>query len=104
MKPVVLSDEALDEMGEAAEWYENRRSGLGDRFLAEADLALAAIGSRPASFRRLATPSGDLVLRRAFLDGFPYAVVFQEMQDEVRILALAHVRRRPDYWLYRLAD
>jgi hypothetical protein len=38
-----------------------------------------------------------MVLRR-----FPYAVVFLELETEIRILAFAHKRRRPAYWQQRL--
>jgi plasmid stabilization system protein ParE len=104
MKPLVLADEALAEMRDAADWYEEQRRGLGDRFLDEADCVLATVARRPKSFRRLATSAADLEIRRAFLDRFPFAVVFLEMAHEIRVVAIAHVRREPEYWLYRLAD
>jgi hypothetical protein len=33
----------------------------------------------------------------------PFALVFTELPTEVRILAIAHAKRRPGYWLYRVA-
>jgi len=40
--------------------------------------------------------------RRALLEGFPYAVVYcEDSDDEIEIVAVAHLRRRPKYWANR---
>jgi len=90
------------ELSQAASWYESRQTGLAIRFLHEIDQARHAIPSRPLSFPRLADTASDLEIRRALLPRFPYAVVFLELPTEIRVLAVAHVKRRPDYWLNRL--
>jgi hypothetical protein len=41
-------------------------------------------------------------LRRALLEGFPYAVLFVAVADAVHVLAVAHVRREPGYWFNRI--
>jgi len=33
---------------------------------------------------------------------FPYALMFLELKTEIRVLAVAHATRHPDYWLNRL--
>ena len=104
MKAISLSGEAIEELTEAAIWYETRQPGLAKRFLEEVDHAQYTIQSRPLSFPRLATTSGDLEIRRVLLPRFPYALVFIELQTETRILAVAHVKRHPDYWLNRLQN
>lgn len=63
-----------------------------------------AIGARHLSFPRLAHPTADLQIRRALLPRFPYALVFVELEHDIRVLAVSHLKRRPDYWLNRLAD
>jgi plasmid stabilization system protein ParE len=102
MKPLRLAPEALDELMAAAEWYDVRRGGLGDRFLDEVGFVLQAIESRPASFPQLADTTPDLEIRRALLPRFPYALVFLELTDEIRIVAVAHAKREPNYWLNRV--
>ena len=102
MKPVGLSPEAIVELTEAASWYETRQSGLAIRFLQEINQAQHAIQSRPLSFPRLANTTVDLEIRRALLPRFPYALVFLELQTEIRVLAIAHAKRHPGYWLNRL--
>jgi hypothetical protein len=102
VKPVRLSSAALDELGDAAAWYDEQHPGLGDRFLDDAGRVVAAVQSRPLSFQRLDTPSVDFTIRRALLARFPFAAVFVELRDEWRILAFAHLKRHPEYWLHRL--
>lgn len=102
MKLVSLSPEAVAELAEAASWYETRQPGLAVRFLQEIDQAQHAIQSRPLSFPRLANTAVDLEIRRAQLPRFPYALVFLELQTEIRVLAIAHAKRHPDYWLNRI--
>jgi plasmid stabilization system protein ParE len=60
------------------------------------------IATRPASFPRLLDMPPDLEIRRTLLPRFPYAVVFIELGGEVRVLAVAHAKRQPGYWLDRV--
>jgi plasmid stabilization system protein ParE len=99
---VRLSSEAVVELAEAAAWYAARRPGLALEFLAEVERILPLIGNSPTSFPRLLDLPAELVIRRALLPRFPYAVIFMNLETEVRILAVAHVKRRPGYWLNRV--
>jgi toxin ParE1/3/4 len=71
-------------------------------FLEEFEAILRSIESRPALFPCLLDTSPELNLRRALLPRFPYASIFIELPSEIRILAVAHVKRRPGYWLNRI--
>jgi len=104
MKPARLAAEAVVELSEAAAWYESQREGLGEELLREFEVALAAIESRHSAFPRLLGISSDLNVRRALLPRFPYAAVFMELPSEIRILAVAHAKRRPKYWLNRVTS
>jgi plasmid stabilization system protein ParE len=94
---------ASAEMAEATEWYAERVDGLGDRFLLETETAFARIDEMPLNgspwtHRRL--PDG---VRRMFLRSFPYSVVYI-VEPRVVIVAVAHLRRRPGYWVKRLSE
>ena len=104
MKVVRLSPEAIDELVEAAGWYQGRRPGLELEFLAEVDRLLPLIGGSPEAFPRFLDLPADLVIRRALLPRFPYALIFMDLGEHVRVLAVAHAKRRPGYWLGRVAD
>jgi toxin ParE1/3/4 len=73
---------------------------------ANADLGLAFV----AEFERtvnfvLDNPMLGAVFRgtrrRYILRRFPYSIIYQITADELRILAVAHHRRRPGYWAQR---
>ena len=39
--------------------------------------------------------------RRLILTGYPFDLIYRETQDSIIIVALAHQRRRPGYWVGR---
>ncbi len=98
-----LAPEALEEMAEAALWYEEQREGLSAEFLIEVHRVMDQIRERPASFPRLRDVPNDLVIRRALLTRFPFGLVFiAPREGELRVIAVAHTKRRPGYWLHRV--
>src|SRR2546428_173623 len=74
-----------------------------ERAKIEVERVLPLIERAPASFPRLLDVPADLVIRRTLLPRFPYAVVFIDLGTELRVLAVAHAKRRPGYWLNRVA-
>jgi toxin ParE1/3/4 len=42
------------------------------------------------------------VVRRFPLQHFPFFVIYRERADELQIVALAHEKRKPNYWRPRL--
>ena len=96
-----ISEDADVEMTEAVRWYERHRAGLGAEFLAEIDGALTRLAEAPC----VGTPFPgveDPDVRRVFVRRFPYHVVYIELADWLQVLAVAHDRRRPRYWVGRL--
>ena len=102
MTQVQFAPEVPDELAEVVVWYEGKRRGLGEEFLDEIGAILPLVGSRPRSFPRLDGVDAKLDIRRALLARFPYALVFLILEEGVRILAVAHAKRRPGYWLGRV--
>jgi plasmid stabilization system protein ParE len=102
IKPVRAEPEADEELRAAARWYERKRPGLGRDFLAAIGAAIELIQRHPAGGSRVPSVKRTLPVRRLILRRFPHAVIFLELDAEIRILAFAHHRRRPGYWLRRL--
>ena len=102
MKSARLAPEAVAELADAAAWYDSQREGLGRELLQEFESLLRIIESRYPSFPRLLDTAPGLNIRRALLPRFPYAAVFLELPTEIRIVAVAHLKRRPRYWLNRI--
>jgi plasmid stabilization system protein ParE len=97
-----LHPDARAELRSAALWYDERRPGLGDEFIAEVSATLDRIGGAPESYpvwpcTRSAGPS----IRKATTQRFPYVIAFEKHEQHVLVLAVAHARRRPLYWLRR---
>jgi hypothetical protein len=92
------------ESAEAAAWYDDRLAGIGDDFLSEVAEAFGRIRSVPQSFSKLESYTGTYDLRRCVLRRFPYLIVFVCRPDETLVVAIAHARRRPLYWLERLSQ
>ncbi len=98
-KPWRFHADAYDEMLEAARWYEGQ-AGIGVAYLAAVQRTVAELGRRPFGLVVPGVPT-KLGVRRVFVRTFPYAVVFVEVDDEYVVLAVAHLRRKPGYWLKR---
>jgi toxin ParE1/3/4 len=102
VKPVRVEPEAKQELAAAAVWYDERRPGLGLELVEEVDAVLAAIARDPSRFPLYPRVGPELGVRRAAARRFPYSIAFIEHANVVRVLAVAHERRRPDYWVGRL--
>ena len=97
MKPIIFHSEAEAELDDAAEWYEQQRTGLGEEFRDEVERAARVIGHSPASWQRFRSTR-----YRAFVvTRFPYVIYYEEQADVVRIMAVAQSKRRLGYWRHR---
>jgi plasmid stabilization system protein ParE len=93
--------EAENEIEKARQYLNERSPNLGWRFLDELQVQLDAIAAHPQGFPRVETLPNDQPYRRALLATFRYAVIFEIVEDDVVVLAVAHASRRPNYWLGR---
>ena len=100
-KPLLTEPEADQELEEAASWFEKQREGLGQVFLEAIDATLDRIVLLPKAGAPVPYVPSDLSARRSPVEHFPYHVVYLETPAAIRILAIAHNRRRPGYWLER---
>jgi toxin ParE1/3/4 len=94
--------EANAEAASAAAWYEDQRAGLGDDFLGEVQAAYERIQANPNLIPRMERYRGPHLFRRCLLSRFPYHAVFACSDEELVVIAIAHNRRKPFYWLNRL--
>lgn len=92
-----LHPAAVEEAEAAARWYRQRSPRAAKRFVDELNLVIDRILEAPHRW-----PRGTSGTRKLNLPCFPFAVVYWESEDHIRILAVAHGRRRPGYWKNRL--
>ena len=99
---VELHPDARAEFRSAALWYKEQRVGWSGEFIAEISAVFDRIGERPESFPRWpVTRETSPTIRRATTQRFPYVIAFEQHEQNVLVLAVAHTRRRPLYWLSR---
>lgn len=97
MTNVVFLAPAEEEMQRAAAYYERQRRGLGHEFLVEVQRTVERIVENP----RL----GQIVrgnIRRRLMPKFPFGVLYSIDPNEIVIIAVMHLRRRPGYWVDRV--
>ena len=98
MKPVALHCEADVELTAIAKRYACERPELAHDFLHAFRAAKDAVAMQPDRF-----PFIDKPVRRARIPGFPYRIVYEELDDCVQVLAIMHNSREPGYWKNRLS-
>ena len=100
MTPVRFRREAKVELNRAAAYYEEQRDGLGLDLLSEVEKVTQRIGQNP----KLHAVYKDTPCRKAVVARFPFNVFYQELDDVVWIVAVAHAKRKPDYWIGRTGE
>jgi toxin ParE1/3/4 len=96
---------ASRELYDAAHWYDEHASPrIADDLLVEFERTIGLIAEHPHRWPRwIGTPPSP-VIRKAMLDRFPYLLPYYVSHSEVVVLAFAHMKRRPLYWLRRGFD
>jgi plasmid stabilization system protein ParE len=84
---------AFGELREAAKYYEGRVPGLGFDYLQEVRAAIRRILSNPTAWFAL-----DEEVRRCRTHRFPYGIIYTVERDEVLIISVMHLHRRPESW------
>ena len=97
MKRAIFHPRADDEFAAAVAYYAQQAEGLVERFYGAIQQITAEIEAAPQLHRRWQHGT-----RRHFHRGFPYAVIYVERPTHLWVVAVAHLKRRPDYWRERL--
>ncbi len=88
---------ARDELDDAIEFYEHESPGLGKAFLTEVLSTLERIARYPHAWHICSSRTRRCQTRR-----FPYGIIYQARQNEILIIAVSNLHRKPDYWKNRL--
>jgi plasmid stabilization system protein ParE len=94
--PVIYLPEAQEDVDTAYAGYEQRQTGLGERFLEQLRRRVEVIQDNPQSY---AVPRDEV--RAAPLRRFPYVVYFRFEAGTAFVLAVLHGRRDPQVWISR---
>jgi len=85
------------ELDEAIGYYNYELPGLGEAFLTEVLNALDRIGKYPEAWQTFSKRTRRCQTRR-----FPYGIIYQIRKDEILIVAIANLHRKPEYWKDRI--
>ncbi len=93
MKKVLFNRKAAQEFLDATDYYNNESPGLGDELYEEIYQALSLISHYPEIGLAL-----NNKMRRFVLARFPYYIIYRLLSGgTIRILAVAHQKRKPKY-------
>lgn len=93
----VFHPDAEAEFLESVGFYESRVRGLGAAFVDEFGTAIELIFEAPGQWQVERKPD----IRRAPLHRFPFSIIYREKSPIIQVLAVAHDRRRHQYWYTR---
>jgi toxin ParE2 len=85
------------ELNEAIEYYNHETPRLGEEFLAEVLNVLDRIGRFPEAWHPCSKRTRRCQSRR-----FPYGIIYQIRKEEILVVAIANLHRKPDYWKDRI--
>jgi hypothetical protein len=88
---------AEKELDEEIDYYNVQRSGLGFEFLDQVQSAINRIKQYPEAWQQLSQRT-----RRCLIKQFPYGIIYQIRPNEILIVAITHLHRKPYYWTNRL--
>lgn len=83
---------------ESVAYFESKRPGLGASYLLDFEGVMGQVCEAPHRY----PIEKEFGIGRIRMKHFPYIVYFRDCNRLVQILAVAHYRRRPMYWLGRL--
>lgn len=97
MKFIIIHTEARKELDYAIAYYEAQKVGLGLDLLSEVEKVLLKIQENP----NLGTLHKIEGICRYTIQRFPYLIFYTELDDVIWVIAIAHGRRKPNYWKQR---
>jgi plasmid stabilization system protein ParE len=95
--PLQVSEVAMEEFLDAVRFYTEQDADAASAFEQDFQIALAMIAERPL----LGTPH-RYGTRRKLFPRFPYTIIYTIGLQGVRIQAVFHQHREPEYWADRL--
>jgi plasmid stabilization system protein ParE len=96
MKPLILIDEAEQDVADAYGWYAGQRPALGDDYLTAIRVAVDRVRTEPRVH-----PCVHGEVRRMLVKRFPYSILYREEPERVVVVAVFHAKRDPSIWKTR---
>lgn len=98
MSSLRLVSAAKREFRAAVEWYLEINIDIATEFVDRVEFAYAQIANNPLRYPKVEFIKTDREIRRVLLPKFPYLIVYELLDEQIYVLAIAHAHRRPGYW------
>ena len=85
-----LRKRAIKQMQKSYDYYESKSLGLGERFLLTVEEYFEIIKNNPKQFQVKREE-----IREAYLQKFPFIIVYQIIKDTIIVYSVFHTSRNP---------
>ncbi|MFN2508368.1 MAG: type II toxin-antitoxin system RelE/ParE family toxin [Chthoniobacterales bacterium] len=99
IRQVIFRSEAVEDVLEAAVWYEERSLGLGEELINEILIATDRAAQNPDLFR-VVRARGEV--RRVLTERFPYRIFFSVIDETLYVHAVLHGAQHDRHWRSRV--
>lgn len=89
--------DAKQELADAVAYYDNVSRELSDAFIEEVEQTLNRIEKFPEAWPQLSKNT-----RRCRTVSFPYGIVYTIKEQQISVVAVMHLQRKPNYWTNRI--
>jgi plasmid stabilization system protein ParE len=96
MLPIDFLPGSHEDFAQSFNWYASKSLGAAERFMIAINSALTEIASEPERFAKIDSRHRERLVRK-----FPFRIVYRILDNSILIVAVAHAKRRPDYWKSR---
>lgn len=88
---LIVLPAAWNEIEEAIEWYESRKTGLGIQFFEHLDLYFELLKKNIANFQVKRKPN----IRELPLKTFPYIIIYEVFENKIVIYSIFNTNQNP---------
>lgn len=85
------------ELNASIDYYEECKTNLGSEFAYEVHKTIQRILAFPVAWQKL-----DKDIKRCLTNRFPFGVVYYQRGNEIIILAIMQLNKKPGYWKDRV--
>lgn len=94
---VIYHPGVFEDITEAVNWYYKEDPTLVKELAQKIDSGFHKITDTPETW-----PNHKRGFKKFLVDKFPYIIFYKIKTDHIKIFAVAHTSRKPNYWLKRV--